>query len=96
MRVFFLFLKTSEKQTMCYQFKHTTEKRISYCNHLKQAWIISGRMILGGLACFIHGILPDIFVTTASNIAMDIILKTESVVETPEFANDRALERDAI
>ena len=38
----------------------------TYAQHLRSAWGFSLGMIAGGLACFIHGLLPFLFVTTGS------------------------------
>jgi hypothetical protein len=38
----------------------------SYVQHLGVATGFGGRMILGGLACLVHGILPFLFTTTGS------------------------------
>ena len=38
----------------------------SYVEHLGVATGFGGRMILGGLACLVHGILPFLFTSTGS------------------------------
>jgi Family of unknown function (DUF6356) len=38
----------------------------SYGQHFCQASRFGGRMILGGLACLVHGLLPFLFVRTGS------------------------------
>jgi hypothetical protein len=38
----------------------------SYSEHLAQASGFGVRMILGGLACLVHGLLPFLFVRTGS------------------------------
>lgn len=53
--------------------KHLEEKRIGYFAHLRQAWWISLRMFYGGVACFVHGLVPDWFTTTASDVAADVL-----------------------
>lgn len=53
-------------------FKHLAEKNIGYIAHLMQAWNISIQMLIGSISCFIHGIYPDVFDTTATDIAYDI------------------------
>ena len=39
----------------------------SYFEHMRAALCFSGRMLLGGLVCFIHGILPFCFKKTGGN-----------------------------
>jgi hypothetical protein len=38
----------------------------TYLEHLHSAWGFSGSMITAGMACFLHGLLPFLFVRTAS------------------------------
>jgi hypothetical protein len=38
----------------------------SYVQHLGSASFFEGRMILAGLACMVHGLLPSLFVRTGS------------------------------
>jgi hypothetical protein len=38
----------------------------TYGQHLMAAWSFAGSMLLGGLACAVHGLLPFLFVRTAS------------------------------
>lgn len=52
---------------ICFKFTHLEEKKLSYTDHLIQAVSISYHLFLSGIAVFIHGIYPDIFVNTASN-----------------------------
>ena len=54
-------------------YEHLKEKNISYWNHLKQAWYISYRMIIGGVAGFIHGVYPGVFNTTATDAAREVV-----------------------
>ena len=39
----------------------------SYLQHLQSAWRFSAGMIYGGLACFLHGLLPFLCTTTGSS-----------------------------
>lgn len=48
--------------------KHLKENNIGYFRHMKRAFYFSYNLILAGILCFIHGIYPDIFTYTASNI----------------------------
>jgi hypothetical protein len=68
-------------------FKHTTEKGLGYMSHLKQAWTISFKMLCASAACFVHGIYPDIFCTTASNLAKDVVILVEREPTDDEFEN---------
>jgi hypothetical protein len=56
-----------------FSFQHLKDKNINYLNHLTQALLISGKMLYGAIACFIHAVYPDVFQTAASDIARDII-----------------------
>ncbi len=38
----------------------------TYGAHLVRAWCFGGRMVLAGLACMLHSLLPFIFVHTGS------------------------------
>lgn len=38
----------------------------TYGEHMGMAWSFAFPMLLGGLACFIHGIFPFLFETTGS------------------------------
>ncbi|GGY42067.1 DUF6356 family protein [Parvularcula lutaonensis] len=40
----------------------------TYVQHLGEAWSFAGAMILGGLCCFLHGLLPFFFQGTGSRI----------------------------
>ncbi len=38
----------------------------TYVEHMSQAFGFAGRMFLASLACFLHGLLPFLFVRTGS------------------------------
>ena len=38
----------------------------TYGEHLAAAWGFGGRMIVAGIACWVHGLFPFLFTTTAS------------------------------
>ena len=44
----------------------------SYLEHMGQAFSFAGRMMLGGVACFIHGLLPCLFVRTGSQAVTEL------------------------
>jgi hypothetical protein len=46
--------------------KHLEEVNESYFVHLFHAWKFAFNMIGGGVACFVHGLMPSCFTTTAS------------------------------
>ncbi len=46
--------------------EHPASVGETYAQHLRSAWGFSLGMIGGGLACFVHGLLPFLFVTTGS------------------------------
>jgi hypothetical protein len=38
----------------------------SYFGHLRQAMVFGTRMLAGGIACFLHGVVPAAFTHTGS------------------------------
>lgn len=52
--------------------EHPASVGESYTEHLAQASGFGFRMILGGLACLVHGILPFLFVKTGSNAIREL------------------------
>jgi hypothetical protein len=48
--------------------EHPNSVGETYGQHLVSAWSFAGPMIYGGLACFVHGLLPFISTTTGSQI----------------------------
>ena len=44
----------------------------SYLQHLCFACTFGGRMIGGGVACFVHGLLPFLFLTTGSSTVLSL------------------------
>ena len=47
--------------------KHPASVGKTYGQHLRHATGFGVRMILGGFACVLHGLLPFLFVKTGSN-----------------------------
>ena len=47
--------------------KHPASVGETYGQHLRHATGFGVRMILGGFACVLHGLLPFLFVKTGSN-----------------------------
>lgn len=45
---------------------HLRDTRLSYPGHLGIAFGIGGRLVLAGLACLCHGLVPGLFTDTAS------------------------------
>ncbi len=46
--------------------EHPSSVEETYAEHMGTAFSFAGRMFLGGIACFIHGFLPFLFVKTGS------------------------------
>ena len=46
--------------------EHPAAVQETYLEHLSSACSFGGRMILGGLACLIHGFLPFLFLSMGS------------------------------
>ena len=44
----------------------------SYGQHMGVAFSFGGRMILAGLACLLHGLLPFLFVKTGSGVISNL------------------------
>ena len=47
--------------------RHPASVGETYAEHLQAASGFGVRMILGGIACLIHGVLPFLFLSTGSN-----------------------------
>jgi len=52
--------------------EHPQSVEESYLQHLVAAATFGLRMVLGGLACLVHGLLPFLFVRTGSNCVTDL------------------------
>ncbi|HUQ13642.1 MAG TPA: DUF6356 family protein [Novosphingobium sp.] len=46
--------------------RHPASVGETYAEHLRHATGFGARMILGGFACIVHGLLPFVFVRTGS------------------------------
>ena len=44
----------------------------TYGEHLGSAWSFAFRMIGAGIACFLHGLFPFLFVTTGSSTIREL------------------------
>ena len=51
---------------------HLKDINESYFEHMGFAQRCGFRMVLGGLACIVHSIFPNLFVTTASNTMKEL------------------------
>ncbi len=47
--------------------EHPASVGESYTEHMGMAFSFGGKMIISGIACLIHGLLPFLFVRTGSN-----------------------------
>lgn len=47
--------------------KHLKDHNMSYFKHLKFAFFIGFSMIVSGFCCIIHGLIPCVFQTAASD-----------------------------
>ncbi|WP_157089281.1 DUF6356 family protein [Oceanibaculum pacificum] len=52
--------------------EHPASVGESYTEHMGTAWSFSGRMLTAGLACFVHGIFPFLFVKTGSQAITEL------------------------
>lgn len=57
--------------------EHPASVGESYLQHMNTAFGFSGRMLLGAMACFVHGLLPFLFTRTGSGT---IVLLHERMV----------------
>jgi hypothetical protein len=46
--------------------RHPRSVDETYGEHMAMAWSFAVPMLLGGLACFVHGVFPFLFETTGS------------------------------
>jgi uncharacterized protein DUF6356 len=51
---------------------HPAEVGEGYSEHLVTATSFGGRMILAGIACMLHGLLPFVFVRTGSRAVSEL------------------------
>lgn len=61
--------------------KHLKEINETYFEHMRFAQRCGFRMIVAGIACVVHSIIPDIFVTTASDTLKNL---TEEINQRKE------------
>lgn len=52
--------------------EHPASVGETYAEHFRSALGFAGPMILGGIACAIHAVLPFLFVTTGSRTIRDL------------------------
>lgn len=52
--------------------EHPASVGESYTEHMGTAWSFSARMLIAGLACFVHGIFPFLFVKTGSQAITEL------------------------
>ena len=65
--------------------EHPREIGETYSEHASHAAYIGCRMLLAGLACLVHAVLPGLFVRTASNTVDGIIeLMEKRTAHSPE------------
>ena len=64
----------------------------SYFEHLARALCFGTRMILAGIACLIHGVLPFLFVRTGSHAIAELnerMLLKRTRTSMPPLARDK-------
>jgi hypothetical protein len=59
------------------RFQHLLDYHQTYFSHLQDAWSFSARSLKASIAFFIHGLYPDIFVSTGSNEIKDLAKITQ-------------------
>ena len=55
--------------------QHPQEANESYWLHMQKAFLFSGWMLLGSLACAIHAVFPFVFKETTSKIVSKLYIK---------------------
>jgi len=60
------------KDTLKTMFAHLREAEVGYFQHLTRAWGISLKMLVGGVAAFVHGLLPFACGRAASTVIKDL------------------------
>jgi hypothetical protein len=73
--------------------EHPASVGETYVQHLRSAWGFSLGMIGGGLACFVHGLFPFLFVATGSSVVRQ--LHGRMIVNRRHCSADAATARDA-
>ncbi|AUW58336.1 hypothetical protein C1T17_09705 [Sphingobium sp. SCG-1] len=59
----------------------------SYLGHMHTAASFGARMMLGGVACMIHGLLPTLFVKTGSSTVRQLYSKMQPRAERASQAS---------
>jgi len=54
-------------------FQHLRERKLSYFEHLQQAFAISWKFFLGSVAMIIHGLYPDVFTEFGTDTAEEVL-----------------------
>lgn len=67
--------------------KHLKEINETYFEHMRFAQRSGLRLVISGIALIIHGLLPDIFITKASDTMKSI---TEEIAQRKEKAKNQA------
>jgi hypothetical protein len=52
--------------------EHPASVGETYGQHMARAWCFGGRMVLAGLACMVHSLLPFTFVRTGSQAVEEL------------------------
>ena len=63
---------------------HLKKNNISYLAHFKRAMWLSSNLILGGTLCFIHALIPFIFVEAGSSKIKKLYWELVATKETRE------------
>jgi Family of unknown function (DUF6356) len=74
--------------------EHPASVGESYGEHLARALCFGARMILAGIACLVHGVLPFLFVRTGSQAISELndrMVLNRQRVPLPPIASDKRL-----
>jgi hypothetical protein len=65
---------------------HPATVNETYLQHMAMAFAFGGRMLLGALACFVHGLLPWVCLSRGSDTVRSLHRRmvTHRVAQTPD------------
>lgn len=73
-----------------YFLEHPEQRKMTYLQHLRHAWYFGFHLIKGGVALFIHGLVPKLFPDTGSLTVMNMynMLNNNSKIESKDDKKD--------
>ena len=74
--------------------RHPRDQGEGYAEHARFAAGVGGRMVLGGLACLVHAVVPCAFTTTGSRTVRDLSERLAARRRDGASARSRGLDHD--